>query len=250
MSGYTLSHRDKWVNPVFRNLLDAAIWSWMCDAAAWKDCQVRVNGKLVNLKRGELATSERFISEGFNIGRQVTRSFLENIEKSKMITRESTNKLTIITICNYEKYQSLENTANPQDVIHPTHSQPTNRPNKKEDNKDKEKKEGENFVLPDWVPKKDWDDFIDMRKQNKKLPTEVAKGLLIKKLDGLRLIGNNVSEVLQTSITNGWSDLYALKTGFNKPETSEKEAARIKAEKRQREYEEKYGNSGVKSCLN
>lgn len=139
MSGYTLSYRDKWTNPVFRNLLEAAIWSWMCDTAAWKDIKVRFSGKLIHLKRGQIATSERFISEGFGIGRQVVRTFLDNLQNDHMITREITQSSTIITICNYEKYQSKEEVDNPENNQDKTQeenqTQPTPNPNKKEVNK-------------------------------------------------------------------------------------------------------------------
>jgi hypothetical protein len=141
MSGYTLSHRDKWKHPVFRNLLEAGIWAWMCDAAAWKDTQIRFNGELIELKRGQLATSRRFISEGFCIGEQVTRTFLENLEKEQMINQQPTRKATIITICNYEQYQKIELSTNPQTNQQPTHSQPAANPNKKETKEKKERKE-------------------------------------------------------------------------------------------------------------
>ncbi len=139
MSGYTLSHRDKWSNPVFRNLLEAGIWSWICDTAAWKDTRVRFAGKLIALKRGQIVVSERFISEGFCVGRQIVRTFLDNLENDHMITREVTQSTTIITICNYSKYQVEENHTNPLTNPEPTHSptqsQPTPNPNKNEGNK-------------------------------------------------------------------------------------------------------------------
>lgn len=151
MSGYTLSHRDKWQNPVFRNLLEAGIWSWMCDTAAWKDTRVRFGGKLISLKRGQIVVSERFISEGFSLGRQAVRTFLENIENDHMITREANHRLTIITICNYAKYQIEENTANPQDIPidNPTltQPQPKGNPNKNEGNKGNKERNNTNACV-------------------------------------------------------------------------------------------------------
>lgn len=136
MSGYTLSYRDKWQHPAFRNLLEAGIWSWMCDTAVWKKTKIRFNGILVELERGQLATSRRFISEGFGIGEQVTRTFLENLENQGMINQRVTRWGTVITICNYDKYQLNENTGNPPTNPQVTHDQPTGNPNKKELNTD------------------------------------------------------------------------------------------------------------------
>jgi len=135
MSGYTLSHRDKWSNPVFRNLLEAGIWSWLCDAAVWKETRVRHSGRLVKLKRGQLVVSERFVANGFECGRQIIRTFLDNVETDQMITREVTQGVTIITICNYDKYQIDINPTNPLDNPSLTQDQPKPNPNKKEANK-------------------------------------------------------------------------------------------------------------------
>lgn len=131
--GFSKSYRSKWENPIFRNLLEAGIWAWMCDTAAWKECRVRYKGEVVNLKRGQLVTSRRFISQGFCIGEQVTRTFLDHLENDGMINQQPTHSGTIITICNYEKYQAKENQDNPQTNPRVTHDQPTGNPNKKED---------------------------------------------------------------------------------------------------------------------
>ena len=116
MSGWTKSYRSKWTNPVFRNLLEAGIWAWMCDTAAWEPVDVRFGSQLIRLDRGQLVVSERFIAEGFETGRQAVRTFLATLTATHMITRTVTHKATIITICNYDKYQDSENTANPQGI--------------------------------------------------------------------------------------------------------------------------------------
>lgn len=147
MAGFTRSYRDKWVNPVFRNLLEAGIWAWMCDAAAWKKTRVRHNGVLVDLERGQLITTIRFISSGFGIGEQVTRTFLENIEKDGMVNTLTNTRGTIITICNYDKYQQSLDESNTPDNEQLTNSQQTANTNKKELNKDKEGKESKKESL-------------------------------------------------------------------------------------------------------
>jgi len=132
MSGYTKSYREKWQHPVFRDLLEAGIWAWMCDTAAWKDTKIRFNGELVSLRRGQLVTSIRFMSEGFRIGEQVTRTFLENLKNEGMANTQPTHRGTVITICNYDKYQENENSANTPVNEQPTSSQRAANTNKKE----------------------------------------------------------------------------------------------------------------------
>jgi phage replication O-like protein O len=64
----------------------------------------------------------------------------------------------------------------------------------------------EHFDLPDWLDKKTWSDFLEMRKKIKAPPTERAKELLIKRLDELRQAGDDPSEVLNQSIMNNWRE--------------------------------------------
>lgn len=61
---------------------------------------------------------------------------------------------------------------------------------------------------PDWIPKNEWNQFLEMRKKIKKPPTEHAKKLLIKDLDALRTSGENIVKVLNQSIKFNWQGLF------------------------------------------
>lgn len=67
------------------------------------------------------------------------------------------------------------------------------------------------FVVPDWIPKETWDEFLEMRKRIKKPPTNYAKKLLVAKLDKFRSVGQDVKQVLEKSITSGWQDVFEIK---------------------------------------
>lgn len=146
MSGYTKSHRQKWQHPAFRNLREAGMWAWMCDSAVWKDTKLRFNGELVELKRGQFATSIRFISNGFEIGERATRTFLDVLVSEGMIDKQTTHKATIITICNYEKYQELHQAEDEQ----PTSSRQATDTNKKELKKERKKETTKKITLQEW----------------------------------------------------------------------------------------------------
>ena len=66
--------------------------------------------------------------------------------------------------------------------------------------------------IPDMIPKKDWDDFVDMRKSMKKPLTLRAKEILIKKLTDWFAKGHSPSEILQNSVANNWQGLFEPKT--------------------------------------
>ena len=80
----------------------------------------------VTVKRGQLLTSLRDLSEVTGISLQSTRTSLAHLESTGEITRESTHQGTLITVCKYVDYQDRETLPNTR----PTHDQHTaNTPN-------------------------------------------------------------------------------------------------------------------------
>lgn len=65
------------------------------------------------------------------------------------------------------------------------------------------------FVLPDWVPADAWDGYVAMRK--KKPMTDRARDLVIAELSRLRDQGHDVGAILDKSVKNNWTDVYAPK---------------------------------------
>lgn len=66
------------------------------------------------------------------------------------------------------------------------------------------------FILPDWIPREDWDDFMELRKKKGKPLTERAKDLTIRKLADFNARGSPPDQVLQQSILNGWTGIFEL----------------------------------------
>ena len=124
-NGWVKSYRSKWSNPVFRDYIEVAMWIWMCEEAAWKDTQTRVNGAVFSLKRGQLVVSLSMFETHFKSTRQATRTFLKNLESQHMVNTQKTNKATIVTICNYETYQDFENASQHTANTQPTQAQHT-----------------------------------------------------------------------------------------------------------------------------
>lgn len=67
------------------------------------------------------------------------------------------------------------------------------------------------FPLPDWIPSKSWDAWVEMRLSIKRPLTEHAKALAVKKLERLQGQGFQPADVLDQSTLNGWQDLFPLK---------------------------------------
>jgi hypothetical protein len=71
------------------------------------------------------------------------------------------------------------------------------------------------FTLPDWIPRKPWDDFEAMRKKNRKPMTDRARELAVIQLEKLRREGNPPGEVLNQSVLCGYQGLFAVKANGN-----------------------------------
>lgn len=67
------------------------------------------------------------------------------------------------------------------------------------------------FVVPDFIPNMAWEDFLEMRKKQRKPATEKAKALLARSLEKLMIEGHDPGACLEQSTTNCWTDVYPLK---------------------------------------
>ena len=117
----------------------------------------------------------------------------------------------IISIINWQKYQS-EYDRTSKYRIKDTTSDTTSdtaiedRGKRIEERvKNKESKE-ENNILPDFINKDTWNEYLKTRKK----PTPNAVNLLIKKLTEFKDSGDDPNEVLERSITNGWTGIFPL----------------------------------------
>ena len=105
MEGWIALHRsivDHWV---WRSNYHTKRWIDLLFLAAWNERDVDLGKRTIHLLRGQLITSTRQLMGRWRTNTSTTLDFLKSLEKSGMITRQRTGNLTIITICNYDRYQ-------------------------------------------------------------------------------------------------------------------------------------------------
>lgn len=99
---------------IHRRIIDSWIWDDAVYLKRWLDLLImaayepttwRQGCVKVNLERGQIATSVRKLMKRWGAGGRFINDFLNILEEEKMITREKFQKLTIVTISNYDKYQ-------------------------------------------------------------------------------------------------------------------------------------------------
>jgi hypothetical protein len=123
-----------------------------------------------------------------------------NFAKHQVINKKNPSKIK--ELCNL-----------PEDYCTPTVELPVGMEgNGKEKGKGKEIKVAEApFVVPDWISKETWEEFVKMRKRIGKPPTDYALKLIIDKLIKFKANGQDIKQILEKSITSGWQDVFEIK---------------------------------------
>lgn len=107
-----------WIS-LHRSITDHKLWqekpfSW---AQAWIDLLLIVNHRdsdiifdasIIRVKRGQIITSVRKLAERWGWSRMKTSRFISVLESDHMVIKKCDTKKTVITICNYDHYQSYQ----------------------------------------------------------------------------------------------------------------------------------------------
>lgn len=104
-NGYFLVYRKLFDHEIGQNPLAVALWVRLLSEASYEDKKVYWDGKAIEIKRGQLITSIDKLSKWLGVTWVTTKRITESYQKIGQIKINSTNKYTVITICNYDKYQ-------------------------------------------------------------------------------------------------------------------------------------------------
>lgn len=80
------------------------------------------------IERGQLVTSTKHLAQELHKSEQQIKTRLMKLRNTGEITTKATNKFTIVTICNYAKYQSITNEEQPTKEL-PNNQQTNQQPN-------------------------------------------------------------------------------------------------------------------------
>lgn len=88
-------------------------WVDLIGLAAFRDGYIRVRGVRINITRGQCAHSQETLAERWQWSRGKIKRFLNELENDQKIIQQTVQQTNIrkslITICNYNKYQAEEN---------------------------------------------------------------------------------------------------------------------------------------------
>jgi len=198
-NGYCYAYRNSWTHPAFNNLREAAIWNFLYQNAFWEDGERNFNGHTFSLKRGQIVVSISFLAKGFGMTEKGVRVVIQKLIKLGMLGKQGASKGTILTICNYDKFQDSKKTKGEQGGKRGASGGRAEGDNKKELSKEGTKVN--NLYRPDNISDQTWEDFEDLRKRKRAPITKTAMKLIAKQAD---LAGYSIEDVLQECCARGW----------------------------------------------
>ena len=113
MKGWIKLHRrvkENWLYQEKRTFSRFEAWVDLLLEANHKDNKFPLGNEIVECKRGQLITSVRQLCDRWRWSNTKVTNFLKLLQNDNMITYFSDTKKTVITIVNYELYQSEDDT--------------------------------------------------------------------------------------------------------------------------------------------
>jgi len=107
-NGWLRFHRKQWGNWISEDkpFCKGYAWTYLYSEANWEDeIWAKEN---VKIKRGQLPTSVNKLAQNWGWSRGKVNTFLTRLKNDRMIDIEKTIKYIVVTIINYELYQSKE----------------------------------------------------------------------------------------------------------------------------------------------
>jgi hypothetical protein len=231
MSGFYAMHRGWQDADIFGNAdySERDAWVWLIEQASWKPTTVRIKGDKVELQRGQMTFSVRFLAEKWGWSKSRVDRFLKRLTAEAMIStcskigttagHQAGHGQSIITICNYEKYQSPENAERDNDETQIGTTAGQQRDKEEEGNKGIRNNPSvakatsgarapDPFPRPDFADAQVWKDFLANRRKKRLVNSETAyKGFLediARHADGEWPPGR----LLRHAAAKGWGGIY------------------------------------------
>lgn len=105
--GFIRVERSTFDHPVLKDdPLRVAAWIGMVAQASWKPSRVMFRGHWFDLKRCQLATTVRDLATRYGMSKSSMQRFLDDLKSGDMIRTELGHGRLVISICNYDKYQT------------------------------------------------------------------------------------------------------------------------------------------------
>lgn len=117
-------------------------WLDLIQMAGFEDSKYILNNRAIEVQRGEIVASRRFLENRWLWGSTKVTNFLDYLKKEGMINQRQTNGQTIITLCNYDTYNTRQTSDDVENKPATNHRQTRGKPPTNQNKEYKESKEG------------------------------------------------------------------------------------------------------------
>ena len=205
--------RAIWNHPAFKPepFTEREAFIWMISEAEWKPRTKRVGGFVVNLDRGQLAASLRFMADAWRWKKDRVKRFMLRCTNRDTIATATATGVFVITICNYDLYQN-----EPSDNATGNNSKPRRDRDRTATNliREEGKKKGESKTrearisassFPSFIRPEVAQGYLDFRRSKRNpVSTKRVMDLLARDLSLLRDEGIDPNAALDTAMARGW----------------------------------------------
>lgn len=170
MEGWIKLHRKILDNAIFDNADLLKVWIWCLLKATHEDYTQIVGLQTVELTKGQFITGRFKGAEELKLNPSTFYKYLKVLEKLNMIVLNSNNKMTVVTVANWGKYQLDENESCQQNNNNVTTKEQQSNTNK--NNKNVKKKDNIPFAeIIDYLNSKTGKNFKHTTKKTQSLIT-------------------------------------------------------------------------------
>jgi hypothetical protein len=218
LAGWIKLHRKLKNSLVFDNPDLLKVWIWCLLKATHDDYIQMIGLQEVELEKGQFIFGRKVAANELKMSESKTYRLIKKLETMQNLNIKANNKYSIITIANWELYQSDSNNSEQQFEQQMNNKRTTNE---QQMNTNKNIKNNKNInnniysVLDNYTSNDDLrqalNDFLEMRKKIKKPMTERALNMLLSKLDELAATDEVKIKLLDQSILHNWQTVYPLK---------------------------------------
>ncbi|HDI7707779.1 TPA: DnaD domain protein [Staphylococcus aureus] len=123
MTGWIKLHRKLLDSPIFQNEKLFKVFAYCLMKASHKDHTQLVGRRVVELEKGQFVFGRKRASEELRLKESTVRDYIKLLENLGTIVVKSDNKFSVITVVNYDFYQSEQGRNQHQNDIKPTSKQ-------------------------------------------------------------------------------------------------------------------------------
>jgi hypothetical protein len=113
--GWVKCYREQFNNWISKKpFCDGYAWTYLYSRANYKKGMINFRNEYIEVKRGQFLTSKLKLKDTFGWTYRHVENLLKALENDEMITYRTTNRYIVITIINYDLYQSNDDESDKQ----------------------------------------------------------------------------------------------------------------------------------------